>query len=140
MYSVNEQASTLAFLTYDPSTGTLTPVKEVSALPAGFAGTSFASAVLMAADGKFIYVSNRLHDSIAVFSVTPSGEPTLVWDEWTRADYPRSLAIDPTGKFLYSCNHRGDSITVFRLESGGAKLQFTGHYVAVGSPACMVFV
>jgi 6-phosphogluconolactonase (cycloisomerase 2 family) len=65
---------------------------------------------------------------------------TLVGEEWTRGDYPRSFAIDPTGKFLYSSNQRSDAITTFRITPEDGKLSFTGQYTAVGTPSILVFL
>jgi 6-phosphogluconolactonase (cycloisomerase 2 family) len=138
-YSLNEEASTLAFMTYAASTGTLAPVQEISTLPSAFVGTNFTSEVLVSADGKFVYAANRLHDTIAVFAVGPSGELARIDETWTRGDYPRNFNIEPTGKFMYVCNHRGDSITTFRLNGDGKKVTFTGMYTAVGSPAVIIF-
>ena len=139
-YSLNEEASTLAFLTYDAMNGSLHPVSEIQTLPPEFVGTNYTSEVIISADGRYVYALNRLHDTIAIFSIDGTGTPTLIGEEWTRADYPRSCSIDPTGNFLYACNHRGDSITTFRIDGGGRHLKFTGQYTPVGSPAVMVFL
>lgn len=137
-YSLNEEASTLAFLTY--SAGTLHPVSEVSMLPAGFVGTSFGSEVMVSPDGRFVYAANRLHDTIAIFSIGGTGEPTLIGEEWTRGDYPRHFNIDPSGRFIYVCNQRSDGVTIFSVDGGGSKLKFTNQYTAVGSPAMITFL
>jgi 6-phosphogluconolactonase len=137
-YSVNEQASTVAFMHYD--TGRLRLIDEVSTLPRGFAGTNFTSEIAISPDGRYVYAANRLHDTIAIFLVGSDGRLRYVREEWTRGDYPRSFAFDPAGRFLYSCNHRGDSITVYTVGERGRSLSFAGHYVAVGSPACIVFL
>jgi 6-phosphogluconolactonase (cycloisomerase 2 family) len=139
-YSLNEEASTLAFLTYDAGSGSLSPVQELSTLPPAFVGTDFTSEVRVSDDGRFVYAANRLHDTVATFAVGPTGALTRLGEEWTRADYPRSFTIEPSGKFLYVCNHRGDSITTFRLEGDGRELTFTGQYTPVGSPAVITFL
>ena len=61
-------------------------------------------------------------------------------DEWTRGNYPRSFAFDPTGEFLYCCNQRADHVTVFRVDRKTGGLTFTGQYVPVGNPSCMLFL
>lgn len=139
-YSLNEEASTVAFMTYDATSGSLNPVEEISTLPGAFVGTNFASEVIVSGDGRFLYAANRLHDTIAIFDIRGLGELKLVGEVWTRGDYPRHINIDPTGSFLYSCNHRGDSITAYSIESGGRKLRFNNEYTPVGSPACIVFL
>ena len=138
-YSLNEEASTIAFMTYAASTGTLTPVQELSTLPPAFVGTNFTSEILVSSNGKFVYAANRLHDTIAVFAVGGNGELTLLDETWTRGDYPRNFNIEPNGRFMYVCNHRGDSITTFRLTGNGGKVTFTGMYTPVGSPAVITF-
>jgi 6-phosphogluconolactonase len=139
-YSLNEEASTLAFMIYDAATGTLTPVQEISTLPAAFVGTNFTSEVAVSRNGRFVYAANRLHDTIAVFAIGPNGRVRLLGEEWTRGDYPRSFGIEPTGRFMYVCNHRGDSVVTLRIDGGGGDLRFTGQYTAVGSPAVITFL
>src|SRR3954447_16342351 len=112
-YSIQEEASTLALFDYDAATGRLSPRQTVSTLPPGFAGSNFCSEILVSADGRFVYAGNRLHDSIGVFAVGPSGSLTHVGEEWTRGSYPRSFAFDPAGRLLYCCNQRGDNIAAF---------------------------
>ena len=141
LYCAQEEASTLTFFVYDPGTGLLTKQQTVSTLSKDFVGTSFASEVRVSADGRFVYAANRLADSIAIFTVdADTGLLKRAGEEWTRGDYPRSFTIDPTGRFLLSCNQRSDAVTSFRIEDGGGQLRFTGQYVAVGSPACILFL
>ena len=140
LYSIQEEGSTVVLFDYDAGKGRLTPRRTVSTLPAGFAGSNFCSEILVSADGKFVYAGNRLHDSIAVFSVGPGGDLTYVGEEWTRGDYPRSFAFDPTGRFLYCCNQRADNVTAFRVDGTTGGLAFTGHYTPVGNPSCVVFL
>jgi 6-phosphogluconolactonase (cycloisomerase 2 family) len=140
VYSIQEEASTLIRFDWDGARGTLTPKQTVSSLPAGFKGTDYPSEVVVSANGKFLYGGNRLHDSIAVFSIGSGGDLTFVSEEWTRGDYPRSFNFDPTGNYLYSCNQRADHITVFRVDAATGRLSFTGQYVAVGTPSSIVFL
>ncbi len=139
-YSLQEEASTLAFFEYDSAQGRLAAKQTISTLPKNFAGTNFTSEVLISRDGRFVYAANRLHDTIAWFSIGPSGAPALAGEEWTRGDYPRSFAIDPSGDFLYSCNQRSDAVTCFRVNRQTGALTFTGQYTPVGTPAMMLFL
>jgi len=137
---VQEQGSTVVLFDFDGTNGRLTAKQTISTLPQGFTGTSFASEVLVSPDGRFLYASNRLHDSIAIFSIGKGGVLTWVDAALTRGDYPRSFNIDPTGNFLYSCNQRSDAITTFRINRETGALTFTGHYAFVGAPAAIVFL
>jgi 6-phosphogluconolactonase len=139
-YSIQEEGSTVALFDYDATTGRLTARQTISSLPPGFAGSNFCSEIMVSADGRFVYAGNRLHDSIAIFSVGPNGELTFVADEPTRGNYPRSFNTDPTGRFLYSCNQRADNITMFRADPQTGRLAFTGHYTPVGNPSIIVFL
>ncbi len=136
LYVINEEASTLAWLQMEPRTGQLTQRAELSSLPEGFAGTNFASDLLVAADGRFLYALNRLHDSIAVFALAADGRPRLLAHEWTRGSYPRSARFSPDGQFLYVCNQRSDHVAVFAVDAATGLPRFAGQYVAVPSPAC----
>lgn len=139
-YSIQEEASTIAFFHYNASTGSLDAQQTVSTLPAGFAGTNFASEILVSPGGTNLYAANRLHDTIAVFTIGANGRLTHVGEASTMADYPRNCCIDPSGNFMFACNQQGDSITSFRIERSTGLLTFTGRYTAVGSPSSIVFL
>lgn len=140
LYSVQEEGSTVVRFDYDVAAGRLTSKQTLSTLPAGFAGSNFCSEILVSSDGRFVYVGNRLHDSIGIFSVGADGALAYVGEEWTRGNYPRSFAFDPTGRFLYCCNQRGDNVAVFHADRKTGGLAFAGQYVAVGNPSCVVFL
>jgi 6-phosphogluconolactonase len=140
LYSIQEEASTLMTFDYDGANGRLTLKQTIPSLPPGFAGTDFTSEVMIAADGRFLYAANRLHDSIAWFSIGTEGRLKFVGEEWTRGDYPRSFNIDPSGNFLYSCNQRADAITTFRVDRQTGALTSTGRYTPVGTPAIIIFL
>ena len=139
-YSIQEEGSTIVLFDYDGEQGRLTARQTISTLPEGYAGSNFCSEILVSADGRFVYAGNRLHDSIGIFAVGETGELRWVADEWTRGNYPRSFTFDPTGEFLYCCNQRADHVTVFKVDRETGGLHFTGHYVPVGNPSCVVFL
>jgi 6-phosphogluconolactonase (cycloisomerase 2 family) len=140
LYSLQEEGSTVVLFDYDAARGHLSPRQTISTLPPGFVGSNFGSEILVSSDGKFVYAGNRLHDSVAIFSIGTNGELTYLGEEWTRGDYPRSFSFDPTGRFLYCCNQRGDNIAVFQVDRKTGGLNFTGHYTAVGNPSTIVFL
>jgi 6-phosphogluconolactonase (cycloisomerase 2 family) len=140
LYSIQEEGSTIVWFDYDAATGRLASRQTISTLPPGFAGSNFCSEILVSADGRFVYAGNRLHDSIAIFSIGPNGALTYIGEECTRGSYPRSFNFDPTGRFLYCCNQRGDNITVFRVERKTGALNFTGHHAPVGNPSSIAFL
>jgi 6-phosphogluconolactonase len=139
LYSLQEEASTLVTFDYDAARGTLAPKQTISSLPKGFAGTNFTSEVRVSPGARFVYAANRLHDTIAWFSIGDAGGLTFAGEEWTRGDYPRSFTIEPAGNFLYTCNQRSDAIACFRVNRKAGALTFTGQYTAVGTPAIIVF-
>ena len=140
LYSIQEEGSTVVLFDYHARSGRLQARQTISTLPPGFAGSNFCSGILVSADGHYVYAGNRLHDSIAILSVGSDGRLTYVGEEWTRGNYPRSFAFDPTGGFLYCCNQRADAVTVFRVNRAAGTLSFTGHYAPVGNPSSVVFV
>jgi len=139
-YSIQEEASTVAFFHYDSSTGGLQAQQTLSTLPHGFAGTSFASEILVAPNGRTLYAANRLHDTIAVFSIGSDGRLSYVAETSTLGDYPAQCRIDPGGNFLYVCNQRSDNITSFRIQHDTGLLSFTGSYTTAGSPGSITFL
>ena len=139
-YSIQEEGSTIVLFDYDAKLGQLTSRQTISTLPAKFAGSNFCSEILVSSDGKFVYAGNRLHDSIAIFSVGAKGDLKYLGEVWTRGNYPRSFNFDPTGGFLYCCNQRSDNIAVFKVNRKTGALAFTGHYAPVGNPSSIVFL
>lgn len=139
-YSLQEEGSTLVVCDYDSTEGRLTPKQTVSTLPKGFAGSNFPAEVMISSDGRFLYASNRLHDSIAWFSISATGRLAFRGEEWTRGDHPRAFNFDPTGNFLYCCNQLADAITTFRVDRMTGALSFTGQYTPVGSPSSIIFL
>jgi len=139
-YSIQEEGSTIVLFDYDARRGRLTARQTVSTLPDGFTGSNFCSEILVSIDGQFVYAGNRLHDSIAIFSIGPNGELMFIGEEWTRGNYPRSFNFDPSGQYLYCCNQRGDNIAVFKVNRKAGSLKFTGHYTPVGNPSIIVFL
>jgi 6-phosphogluconolactonase (cycloisomerase 2 family) len=139
LYAIQEEASTVVFSSYDSETGSLAAVQTVSALPSGFVGTSFAAEILISPDGKFLYAANRLHDTIAAFSIDADGRLKWIGETSTMGDYPGQCRIDPSGNYLYACNRHSDSITCFRIHREAGLLAFTGQFTAVGSPGSITF-
>jgi 6-phosphogluconolactonase (cycloisomerase 2 family) len=140
LYAIQEESSTIIFFRYDPASGGLAAQQTLSTLPPGFAGSSFASEVLVSPDGRHLYAANRLHDTIATFSIEAEGRLTYVGETSTLGDYPGQCRIDPSGAFLYVCNRRSDNITAYRIDRETGSLKFTGQYTPVGSPASITFL
>ncbi len=140
LFSIQEEGSTVVRFDYDAATGRLNVRQSISTLPPGFAGSNFCSEILVSADGHFVYAGNRLHDSVGIFAVGADGKLTYKGEEWTRGDYPRSFAFDPTGQFFYCCNQRADHVAIFKVDRQSGGLTFTGHYAAVGNPSHIVFL
>ncbi|RWR01063.1 6-phosphogluconolactonase [[Pantoea] beijingensis] len=138
IYLINEEASTLTHYALDEKQGTLSERATVSALPAGYKGTSFAAGLIIDSAGKNLYIANRLHNSIAHFAIEASGALTHKDDIWTRGDYPRTLTLSPDGKSIYVMNQRSDNITRFSVDGASGELLFSDEYTAVGAPSAMV--
>lgn len=137
-YVVNEMASTVMVCAYDPRAGTLQVKQTLSTLPKTFNGKSFAAEVVVDARSRFLYVSNRGDDSIAVFSIKPDdGHLTPV--EWvpTGGQWPRHCALDPTGKWLLVANQKSNDIRFFEINPSTGRLKATARSLAVVSPACI---
>ena len=140
LYVINELASTLTSYDYDPGSGEMRARQTVSTLPDGFDGESTCAHVAVSPDGRFVYGSNRGHDSIAIWAVDPaSGELTPVGHEPTQGKDPRNFAIDPTGGWLLAANQRSDTIVAFRRDPASGTLAAAGPVTRTGSPVAIVF-
>jgi 6-phosphogluconolactonase len=139
LYVIYEEASQIAVYRYDRETAAVTRLQTVSTLPEGFSGSSFASAMAISPDGRFLYAGNRLHNSVSIFAIGRDGMLRMVGNEWTRGDYPNQVALDPTGALLLASNRRSDQVTVFRVDRAAGGLRFSGQYFPVGSPNMVGF-
>ena len=140
-YLINQFDSTLTAFSYDGSSGMLTELSTFSTLPEGFEGVSTGADVHASPSGKYVYCSNRGHDSIVIFEVDErTGNLTSVGHEPTQGETPRNFAIDPTGTFLLVGNQDAGTIVVFRIDDQTGKLTPTGHVVEVPEPTCVKVV
>ena len=138
-YAINELLSTVCVLEYDPQGGKFRELQTITTLPRDFDGKSFTAEVRVSADGKFVYGSNRGHDSIAVFRINDDHSLTLVQIEPIGGKTPRNFTFDPTGRFLLAAGQSTNSITVFSIDPKLGKLTKTKHSVSVPQPVCIRF-
>jgi 6-phosphogluconolactonase (cycloisomerase 2 family) len=140
LYVINELDSTVSAYRFDADRGTLTELQVLTTLPAEFSGRSTGAEIAVAPSGQYVYVSNRGHDSIAIFSLDDrTGGLTPVGWAPTQGRQPRHFALDPAGNFLYAANQASDSITTFRIDQTRGTLQSTGQVIQTGSPVSIVF-
>ena len=140
-YVISEMHSSVTALSADLKTGTFRPLQTISALPKGFKGENDDAEIEIHPSGKFLYASNRGHDSIAVFAVDPSkGTLKLVEHASTQGKTPRSFEIDPTGTLLFAENQESNNIVIFSIDQKTGKLTPTGKVLEVGQPVCVKFL
>jgi 6-phosphogluconolactonase len=138
-YVLDEMGSKIAAFGYN--NGTLSPLQTISSLPKDFSGENEAAEIEVAPSGKFLYASNRGHDSIAVFAIDPAnGTLTLIEYAKTQGSSPRNFAIDPTGALLLAANEKSDDIVVFRIDQQTGRLKPTGTTLDIAQPVCIKFV
>ena len=140
-YVVSEMHSSVTAFSADLKKGTFHPLHTLSTLPSTFKGQNDDAEVEVHPSGKFVYTSNRGHDSIAVFAVDATkGTLTLVDHTPTQGKTPRNFAIDPTGRLLFAENQESDRIVVFHIDEKTGKLTPTGKVLEVGQPVCVKFL
>jgi 6-phosphogluconolactonase len=143
IYVINELHCTITAFRADPARGGLTTLETVSTLPQGESVQSGYSTaeVQVHPSGRFLYGSNRGHDSIAVFAIDQnSGRLTYVETQPTQGSTPRNFGIDPSGTYLLAANQRSDSVIVFRIDPQSGRLTATDTRIEVGAPVCVKFV
>jgi 6-phosphogluconolactonase len=137
-YVINELHATITAFTRDRTSGNLNEVQTVPTLPPDFTAANTSADIHISPDGRFLYCSNRGHDSIAAFKVDPrNGTVTFIAHESTGGKTPRNFAIDPTGAFLLVANQKSDNIVVFRRDLRTGRLSATGNVAEVPSPVCL---
>jgi 6-phosphogluconolactonase len=140
-YVINELNSTITALAYDARAGILTELQTLSTLPVACAARNSTAELVVRPDGRFLYGSNRGHDSIAIFAVDAgTGRLTALGHESTRGRTPRNFAIDPTGAYLLAANQDSDTIAVLRIDAGSGKLAPVGSPFRIPRPVCLRMV
>lgn len=140
-YVLSEMDSTLTTFAYAPDHGVFGYLGVLPMLPAGFKGRNDAAEIAIHPSGKFLYASNRGHDSIAVFRIDPvSGKLTAAGDFSVEGKEPRHFAIDPSGSYLLAEDQLSDKIVIFHVDEKTGSLTPTGDSVEVPSPVCLAFL
>ena len=140
-YVVNELHSTVTVFSYDAAKGALQSLQTISTLPKDFSGQNDDAEVQVHPSGKFLYASNRGHDSIAVFAIDrDKGTLTPVQDVPTQGKKPRNFEIDPTGTLLFAANQASNNIVIFKIDAKSGKLTPTGQVLDVPVFVCVTFL
>jgi len=139
-YVINELLNTIDVFKHDAATGALEPLQTVETLPDDFAGSSTTAEIFVHPNGRFLYGSNRGHDSIAVFLINEqSGKLKPVDHTPTGGKGPRSFAIDPTGKWLITANQQTNDLFVFKIDPATGSLTATDQTAKLAAPVCVMF-
>lgn len=139
-FVINEINSTITAFDYDSSKGQLTEIQTVPSLPQGFEGNNSTAEVQVSPNGKFLYGSNRGHDSIVVYGIDEkTGQLTYVENESTRGKTPRNFGVDPTGQILIAANQGTNTLSVYRIDQKTGALTPVGEPVECPSPVCVKF-
>lgn len=138
VYVINELNSTMSAFSYDKDAGILTELQTISTLPSDFKGESNCADVHVSPNGKFLYGSNRGHNSIVVYKIDQNtGKLNLVQHVSTQGNWPRNFTIDPSGRMLLVANQRSNDIFTYKIDSKSGKLKATGKQANVPSPVCL---
>ncbi|MCE5240937.1 lactonase family protein [bacterium] len=138
-YLITELANTV--VVYRWQAGTLTELQTVPTLPADFIGTSYCADIHFHPSGRFLYGTNRGHDSLAIFAVDPAtGLLTALGHVPTGGEHPRNFVVTADGQWLLCANQDTDNIVVFRIEDEGARLERVSEFTGIAAPVCLLFV
>ncbi len=140
-YLINELNATIVSFAYDSLNGNLSELQAISTLPEGFSGPNLCAEVKVHPNGNFLYGSNRGHDSIAIYKISPSdGKLALLGFQNSGIRSPRNFNIEPTGKFCVVANQDSDSVIIFRVNQETGLLEPTDQVIKVGKPVCVRFL
>jgi 6-phosphogluconolactonase len=140
VYVLTELASAVSMFAWNAAAGTLVQRQSLSTLPLGTSVANSTAEIVVHPSGRFVYASNRGHDSIAVFSVDArTGRLTLLANTPTGGRTPRNFALDPSGRWLLAANQRSDSIVTFAIDPTTGALAPSGATLTVRRPVCIAF-
>ena len=141
VYVISELQSTVTVFRYTVRQDTFEASQIISTLPADFTGQNLGAEIKMAPSGRFVYVSNRGHNSLAIYAVDQeTGQLSLVGHEATQGVGPRDFTIDPSGALLLVANQDSDTVVTFWINQDSGTLRATGHVAAVPTPVCLHLV
>src|SRR5262249_34572212 len=139
-YVCNEIKSSVTGFSYDAAKGSLTQIQTISTLPEETKGNSTAE-IQVHPSGKFLYCSNRGHDSLAIFTIDEkTGQLTAAGHQKTLGKTPRNFCIDPTGAYIVACNQATDNVAVFKVDQANGKLTQVGDVVNIPAAVCVKFL
>jgi len=140
LYAINELKNSVTVFDYDSETGVLIEQQTISTLPADFSETTHCADVKITPDGRFLYGTNRGHDSIACYRIGDRGRLTLIGIEPSLGKGPQNLAITPDGKLLLCANMPGNNVAIFRIDSGTGELTSVGDPTSQPMPSCIMLL
>jgi 6-phosphogluconolactonase len=139
-YVLNEMASTVTALRYDAATGRMTELQTLSSLPANFSGPKGAAEIAVHPSGKWLYFSNRGHDSVTLFAINPDGTLTFTAAQPTEGRTPRHFALLPGGNHLVAANQNSNTLRIYRVDPASGRLEPHGPLVDAPKPVCVQFM
>ena len=138
-YVIQELSSQIT--AFDYKKGSLTAKQSISTLPADYKGANSCADIHISPDGKFLYGSNRIHDSIVIYSIDQkTGKLTYITNESTKGKKPRNFMIDPTGNYVLVANQESDNIVIFKRDAQKGTLTPTGQEISVPNPVCLKMI
>lgn len=137
LYVINEMKNTIVFFDYTADTGALTQRQIISTLPTDFTGKSYTADLKITPDGKFLYGTNRGHDSIAAYRIADDGMLSLISIEPSLGKGPQNLLITPDGKWLLCANMPGNNVVVFQIDTQTGSIKTTGEPTMMPMPSCI---
>lgn len=140
VYIINEFSSSLSAYSFDPETGRLSAIQTLPTLPPAFTETNYCADIRVHPNGRFVYGSNRGHNSIVCFEIDQgSGKMKLIGFAPTQGSFPRAINIEPSGRFLFAANRESDNVVTFSIDADTGVISPTGAIASVGKPVCLRF-
>ncbi len=140
LFALNELNGTLTLFSWDEERGVLEEIRTVPTLPLGFDEPNTTAEVVVHPSGRFVYATNRGHDSVAMFAYNPAtDELAALGHESTRGGHPRNFNIDPSGQWLIVANRDGGNLVVYGIDPQSGRLEFSGHELEIPQPVCVTF-
>ena len=138
LYLLEEMGHQVAVFRINKENGALHPVQTISTLPENYKETNFCADIHIDPSGKYLYASNRGHNSLAIYGINKkTGKLSLIDIESVQGDWPRNFLIDPRGEYLFVANRRSNNVIVFKRDNSSGKLTSAGIEVQVPEPVCI---